>query len=96
MHRLVDGNRGDHLIVGWVTKTRYGHKADGDVFLVHRADVAAKPEMFERVYEGGVALPESPVEETPEPVLVALVEPETLTAEPVEEAPKRKARKTTK
>ena len=96
MHRLVDGNRGDHLIVGWVTKTRYGHKADGDVFLVHRADVAAEPDKFERVYEGGVALPDSPVEETPEPVLVALAEPEALTAEPVEEAPKRKARKTTK
>lgn len=96
MHRLVDGNRGDHLIVGWVTKTRYGHKADGDVFLVHRADVAAEPDKFERVYEGGVALPDSPVEETPEPVLVALVEPETLTVEPVEETPKRKARKTTK
>lgn len=92
LHRLVDGNRGDHLIVGFATKTKYGYRTDGDIFLVHRSDVAAEPGKFERVIEGGVLLPETPVEETPEPVAIAAeVEPA-----PAPEEPKRKARKTTK
>lgn len=90
LHRLNDGNRGDHQVVGFATKTKYGYRADGDVFLVHRADVAAEPQKFERVYEGGVALPETPVEETPEPVAI-VAEPEPA-PEPTPEAPPKRSR----
>ena len=37
--QLQDGRRGDHPIVGLVTKQSYGHHQDGDRFLMYRADV---------------------------------------------------------
>lgn len=71
--RLSDGNRGDHPIIGPATKTRYGYRSDGDVFLVHKADIAARPGAFTPVVEG-VRVPEVAAEAPPEPESI-VVEP---------------------
>ena len=69
MVRLVDGNRGDHAIIGHVTKQRYGHRSHGDTFLVHVDDIAAVPGAFERVQKVEV-VPAAPQQDTPPPALV--------------------------
>ena len=68
MVRLIDGNRGQHPIIGASTKTKYGYRAHGDTFLVHRDDIAAHPGKFEEAVKQAVA-PVAEVKETPPPVL---------------------------
>lgn len=86
LSRLTDGNRGDHPIVGMTTKIKYGYRSDGDVFLVHKDDIAAQPGKFERVVEG-IVKPEVEPTEAPEPVLIAVG---TMTEPVPAEEPKRK------
>lgn len=47
--QVIDGNRGDHTIVGSATRTRYGQRKDGDVLYVSAADVAMSPRTFKQV-----------------------------------------------
>jgi hypothetical protein len=53
--RLIDGNVGDHQIVGSVTKTRYGYRAHGQLFKMARSDAASKPHAFLVVPDPNVA-----------------------------------------
>lgn len=64
--RLTNGNRGEQLIVGGVTRTSYGYHADGEVFLVHRADINGQPHLFREVLPTE-PLSERPIEPTPVP-----------------------------
>lgn len=47
--RYLHPNRGQHTVVGGVTKTQYGFRAGGDVFLVHKADADPNPHLFEQL-----------------------------------------------
>lgn len=57
--RYLHPNIGEHTVVGTATGTKYGFRGGGDIFLVHREDVAAQPHLF------------APVEQKPTPVPVA-------------------------
>ncbi|NPU89985.1 MAG: glycosyltransferase [Fervidobacterium sp.] len=39
-------NKGIHPVVGGGTGTRYGYRAGGDKFLVHKSDISARPDLF--------------------------------------------------
>lgn len=39
-------NRGTHPVVGAATQLRYGYRAGGDKFLVHKEDIAVNPDLF--------------------------------------------------
>jgi len=62
-------NRGKHSVIGASTKKKYGSRAGGDVFLVHRADIAAQPHLFAEVQPVGPNIgrgtPEPPPPPTP-------------------------------
>lgn len=60
-------NRGQHPVTGAITKTRYGYRAGGDQFLVHRDDIAAQPHLFEAVPQRVVSkvVPVAPVAPVP-------------------------------
>jgi hypothetical protein len=62
--RYIEPKRGDHPIVGPVTKILYGEHSQGDVFLVHRADVE-RSAWFEEIRD--VITAPAPVLEEPEP-----------------------------
>jgi len=66
--RYLHPNRGQHKVVGAVTKTMYGFRAGGDTFLVRKPDVAGQPHLFSaierppvRVIPARPALPAPPV-----------------------------------
>lgn len=40
-------NKGQHKVVGYVTRTNYGYRAGGDKFYVNRKDIAAQPNLFQ-------------------------------------------------
>lgn len=48
---LNDKNTGDHPVVGFATKTNYGHRSTGEEFYMYEQDIAAKPHKFIRVKE---------------------------------------------
>jgi len=60
-------NRGEHAVHGPATKRFYGHRPGGSVFYVHRADIAAMPDMFEPIIETPTAPPVAPVAPPPPP-----------------------------
>lgn len=68
MVRLVDNRKEDHFILGHVTKNRY-YKKHGDVFLMHRDDIAAQPHIYELSVKAEMVVPQvtapAPI---PEPV----------------------------
>jgi len=45
--RYLHPNRGQHMVVGGATHTKYGMRGGGEEFLVHRSDVEAQPHLFE-------------------------------------------------
>ena len=47
--RYLHPNRGQHTVVGGVTKTKYGFRAGGDTFLVRREDADANPHLFAQI-----------------------------------------------
>lgn len=72
--RLNDGNLGDHAVFGGATRTNYGYRASGDVFLMKRIDVDSQPGLFVQVIENG-PVPEPKVQpEPPAPNPVAISE----------------------
>lgn len=54
-------NRGEHMVYGPVTQRNYGFRPGGDVFYVHKADVAGQPDLFEVIEDKPIAI----VQETP-------------------------------
>lgn len=52
--------RGAHLVVGPITKIRYGHRDQGEVFLVHKKDIASQPHFFapKNIAPPATAIPE--------------------------------------
>lgn len=52
--RLVDylhNNKGQHGVTGAATRRKYGYRAGGDRFLVHKDDIEAQPNLFAEVKE---------------------------------------------
>lgn len=39
-------NKGSHPVIGAVTRTHYGYRRGGDIFLMHRSDIEAQPHLF--------------------------------------------------
>lgn len=69
MVELIDGNVGQHPIIGGFTRNRYGYRQHGDKFLIHRSDLTAHPGKFKEVLKA-TTIPAGVVEEkppTPEP-----------------------------
>ncbi len=81
-------NRGQHKVVGAVTKTDYGYRAYGDEFYVTRQDASAAPDIFQ-VKPTTIETPEKTIEPPPEPepIVKKIVEDKAgnLAATPVEE-----------
>jgi glycosyltransferase involved in cell wall biosynthesis len=63
-------NRGQHVVVGGVTKTKYGYRAGGDTFLVHKDDIKSQPHLFQPIEARPVA-PSA----TPQPVIAPVALP---------------------
>ena len=75
--RYVVPKRGDHPVVGPVTKILYGEHSQGDIFLVHRADIE-RSSAFEEIRD---------VITAPAPVLEELDAPTLIPQEYTESAP---------
>jgi len=63
--RYTHPNRGQHIVLGLATGTRYGFRGGGEVFLVHRKDIEVQPHLFEVVPQEVRAV--APVVPQPEP-----------------------------
>jgi len=70
MVKLVDGNRGNHPIVGARTRNKYGYRSHGDTFLMHQDDVAAMPGKFQEVVKAKPITAPAEKQPAPEPALV--------------------------
>jgi glycosyltransferase involved in cell wall biosynthesis len=46
LSKYIHPNRGVHGVTGASTRTDYGYRAGGDVFLVHKNDIASQPHLF--------------------------------------------------
>lgn len=44
--KYMSRNMGQHKVIGASTRTVYGYRAGGDVFLVHKADIALQQDLF--------------------------------------------------
>jgi glycosyltransferase involved in cell wall biosynthesis len=60
-------NRGQHEVVGGATKTKYGYRGGGEVFMVHIDDIAAQPMYFRQVRLDNVIVPKAEVQLPPPP-----------------------------
>lgn len=80
-------NRGQHRVIGPVTKTTYGFRGGGERFLVHKDDVAAHPQYFRPIQTAPAKVPlPSHIQDTPPPppVLKSEVEEPKPSAAPKE------------
>ncbi len=59
-------NRGQHKVVGYITKTNYGYRGGGERFYVNRQDIAAQPNIF-KVIDEHVSVPQQPIKAVPPP-----------------------------
>lgn len=64
-------NKGKHGVVGASTHKKYGYRRGGDVFLVHREDVALQPHLYEEVRQAGHNIVTSPPSAPPPPQPIA-------------------------
>ena len=62
-----DGNRGQHKIIGDITRRFYGYRGSGSKFYVHKSDVAARPSVFRAIEETKV-IDSSPQAPPPPPL----------------------------
>lgn len=75
--KYLHPNRGQHRVLGGAEKIDYGYRAGGDIFLVHKNDIASQPHLFQAIEPIMPAKPkpapsEPPViAETPPPIAVA-------------------------
>jgi glycosyltransferase involved in cell wall biosynthesis len=80
-------NRGQHQVVGAATKTKYGQRAGGEVFFVHRDDIALQPMYFRPIQVENIPVPQPAVEAPPPPpsIVINPARPTLpITEEPVE------------
>lgn len=63
-------NRGQHEVVGGATKTKYGYRGGGEVFMVHIDDIAAQPMYFRQVRLDNVIVPKADVQLPPPPSII--------------------------
>ena len=47
LSKYLSKNSGNHMVMGGITKIRYGYKKGGDIFLVDKRDIAMMPNTFE-------------------------------------------------
>lgn len=66
-------NRGEHAVIGTSTRTKYGFRGGGEIFLVHKDDVEAQPHLFEVIDQKPTPVPEVPRVEPPAPEAVVHV-----------------------
>jgi glycosyltransferase involved in cell wall biosynthesis len=79
-------NIGQHTVMGAATQTKYGYRGGGEIFLVHKQDIAAQPHLFEVIPTEPTIVPQ------PTPVLPPPPQPMQV-AEPVAaKKPKVKAK----
>jgi hypothetical protein len=64
--KIIDGNIGDHPIVGNVTRQQYGHRKHGDVIKMMLPDVNAAPHKFMQVPDPAT-IPAQIIEPEPTP-----------------------------
>jgi glycosyltransferase involved in cell wall biosynthesis len=69
-------NRGQHSVVGASTGIKYGYRGGGDIFLVHKNDIAVQPHLFRAVRS---APEQTSIPRPPEPS--PIVEPEIVEVE---------------
>lgn len=74
-------NRGQHKVIGPVTRTNYGYRGGGNRFYVDKRDIAAAPHLFQpiqQVEQAVAAVQQKPVEEVkaPEKITEAEAQPE--------------------
>jgi glycosyltransferase involved in cell wall biosynthesis len=74
-------NKGQHKVVGYVTRTNYGYRAGGDRFYVNRKDIAAQPNIFKIIEENVVVPEEAPIIPPPPPEIQPEVPINTSTTE---------------
>jgi hypothetical protein len=67
--KYLHPNRGNHHVIGIATKTKYGYRSYGDVFLVKKVDIKAQPHLFE-VVDDRARAPKASERETAPPQLV--------------------------
>lgn len=65
-------NRGQHRVVGYVTKTNYGYRGGGERFYVNRQDIAAQPNIF-KIIETNLTVETKPAEAPPPPTPVSSI-----------------------
>lgn len=63
-------NRGQHSVIGAITKTNYGYRGGSEQFLVHVDDIAAQPMYFRRIQLDKVVAPKAEVSLPPPPVAI--------------------------
>jgi len=72
MARYLSPNKGKHRVVGSATRTDYGRRAGGNVFLVHQDDIRSQPHLFQPQEQAAPitapAHPPPPPPPAPEPV----------------------------
>lgn len=68
--------RGSHAVVGAATRKYYGQRSAGDIFLVYRADLLARPDVFHPITTPPIVIEKTPV--PPAPVLIS-AEPDGVT-----------------
>lgn len=78
-------NIGEHPVIGTETRTKYGFRGGGEIFLVHKKDAAAQPHLFSVIDSKPTPVPEQARVEPPPPEPV-----QTPVVEPVAEEPKPK------
>lgn len=74
MARYLSPNKGKHRVIGSHTKTNYGRRAGGDVFLVHTDDVRTQPHLFQLQRQAPPVTapqPTAPPDKLPEPKVIA-------------------------
>jgi hypothetical protein len=85
----LHANTGEHSVIGASTRTNYGYRKHGDIFIVHVTDIAAQPDLFGVIpTEPEAAVPA--VQRETKPPQVIVVEHEAKPAE-VAEQPKTPA-----
>ena len=81
-------NRGQHIVMGMATQTKYGYRGGGEIFLVHKQDIAAQPHLYEVIPNEPTPIPQVA------PVLPPPPEAVTVTITPVKAKAKPKVKAT--
>jgi hypothetical protein len=67
-------NIGQHVVMGVATQTKYGYRGGGEIFLVHKQDIAAQPHLFEVIPSEPLPIPQPSPVAPPPPVQIEAAE----------------------